>query len=107
MNFYGFYDTRLSDNETFGIIAILVDNIKNILNFEKILLLINEIARLFIGFTTNINSVIGIFLIGLFIFIRNKYSIMIIIFSMFHLIWETPLIGEILHTFTYYFLFCL
>ncbi len=90
MNFYGFYDTRLSDNETFGIIAILVDNIKNILNFEKILMLINEVARLFIGFTTNINSVIGIFLIGLFIFIRNKYSIMVIIFSMFHLIWETP-----------------
>ena len=49
MNFYGLYDTRLSDNETFGIVAILVDNIKTILSFEKILLLINELARLFIG----------------------------------------------------------
>ena len=90
MNFYGLYDTRLSDNETFGIVAILVDNIKTILSFEKILLLINELARLFIGFTTNINFVIGIFLIGFLIYIRNKYSLMIIIFSMFHLIWETP-----------------
>ena len=90
MNFYGLYDTRLSDNETFGIVAILVDNIKTILSFEKILLLINELARLFIGFTTSINLVIGVFLFGFLIYIRNKYSIMIIIFSMFHLIWETP-----------------
>ena len=90
MNFYGFYETRQSDSETFGIFALLINNIENILNFEKILFFFNEFARLFIGFTTSINLVVGIFIICFLIFIRNKYSFMIIAFSMFHLIWDSP-----------------
>jgi len=90
MNFYGFYETRQSDSETFGIFALLINNIETILNFEKILFFFNEFARLFIGFTTSINLLVGIFIICFLIFIRNKYSFMIIAFSMFHLIWDSP-----------------
>ena len=90
MNFYGFYESRQSNSETFGIIDILIKNIETILNVDKILFLFNELARLFIGFSTNINLVIGVLLFGFLIYIRNKYSLMIIIFLLFHLIWETP-----------------
>jgi len=90
MNFYGLY--RQSDSETDGlsIVNILIENVQKYLTQERIVLYLEELGFLISGFSHPLNLFLGIIVIAFLLIIKDKYSIMILIFTSFHIIWETP-----------------
>ena len=87
MNIYGFYKNVNSKNSNYGVFEIMLSNLQN-LNFGRIEFFLTEIGLMLIGFSNIFNLFIGLGFLLLMLFLRNRYSIMIFAFSIFHLAWN-------------------
>ena len=87
MNIYGFYINANSKNSNYGVFEIMLNNLQN-LNFDRVQFFLREIGLMLIGFSNILNMLIGLVFLLLMLFLKNRYSIMIFAFSVFHLAWN-------------------
>ena len=86
VNVFGYYQINNSEDENFNYI---LNNVVNF-NFESIEYVIYEFGRLTTLVSHPINLFVGCLLILVLIYFRNVYSLMVIVFILFHIFWPAP-----------------
>ena len=86
MNIYGFYKNASSTSDNYGVFQIIFNNLQN-LNFARIQFFFNEVGLMLTGFSNSFNLWLGIIFLVFMLIIKNRYSLMVFAFSIFHLGW--------------------
>ena len=60
------------------------------IDYERFNFIFSELGRLFVGFTTNINFLIGLAIFGSSLFFRNYFGYAAALFVLIHFGWEAP-----------------
>ncbi len=83
LKFYGFYESQYNSS---GIFDILSNNL-GLISVNNVLFIIYELGRLITGFSTNLNYLLGALCIIYLLISKNKYSVMCLLFIIFHNFW--------------------
>ena len=87
LNVFGYYQINNSQDENF---YYIINNIRNF-NFEAIEYVIFDFLGSLATLVTHpINFFVGCLLILTLIYLRNVYSLMVIVFILFHVFWPAP-----------------